>query len=197
MAKRPAPKRLRKAPSQEGKKIKRPPAKKATAKKPIAKPAKKIDKRGTPRGKGTVRANGGRIGNPPHKPTPELRALARDLAAYGLPHWAIAEMMKVEGKSISEDTLERHYSNELAIGVHSMNAKASQMVAKGVLSGDKDYVRFWLARRGGPAWTNKQAHEHTTPPGRPMETRDMTGLSEAELAALAALDKQSDAAGGD
>lgn len=164
-------------------KRKAPPASPKAQPKAKAPPARK-DRRGTPKGKGVATQNGGRIGNPPHCPTAESRKLANDLSAYGLPHWAVAELME-----ISEDTLERHYAKEIALGPHKMTVRAANMVAKGVLAGDKDYVKFWLARRGGEAWTNKQSHEHSGPQGRPIEHRDMTGLTDAQLAALAALDE--------
>jgi hypothetical protein len=90
----------------EGSLPKRP--KKAPARKPAAKklsaaePVKKIDKRGTPKGAGVTKGKGGggKIGNPPHVPTPELRKLAETHAAVGTPHWAIAAEM-----AISLDTL--------------------------------------------------------------------------------------------
>lgn len=149
-----------------------------------AKAGAKIDKRGTPKGKATHKGGrGGQIGNPPHKPTPDQRKLANDLASYGIPQWAIAEMM-----DISEDTLKRHYAKELRLGEPRMVVRAANMVAKGVLAGDKDYVKFFLARRGGPAWTNKQSHEHSGPKGKPIEHRDMSGLTDAQLEALAALE---------
>lgn len=145
--------------------VKKPAAKKLPAPKP--KPKKRKDKRGTPKGRATMKSNGGAIGNPPHVPTPEGRKLANDLASYGLPQWAIAEML-----SISESTLQLHYSKEIRLGTPRMIARAANMVAQGVLDGDKDYVKFFLARRGGPSWSSKQ--ELSTPPGQPLEFRNLS-----------------------
>jgi hypothetical protein len=173
-----------KAPARKSAAPKAPPAKaKAQPKAPAP---KRQDRRGTPKGKGSVAGrNGGRIGNPAHEPTPELRKLAETHAAVGTPHWAIAIEM-----GISEDTLNRHYDKELKIGLIRMNARVGSSVAKKALDGDPDMQKFWLARRGGAAWMNKQSHEIGGIAGRPIETRDMSKLSNEQLAALAALDDQ-------
>lgn len=185
MAKKPAksPPAKAKAPARKAVAPKAPPPKaKSKAK---AQPPKRKDRRGTPKGKGSAAGrNGGRIGNPAHKPTPELRKIAETHAAVGTPQWAIAIEM-----GISEDTLKRHYDKDLKIGLIRMNARVGSSVAKKALDGDADMQKFWLARRGGAAWMNKQAHEHSGPQGRPIETRDMSKLSNAQLAALAALDE--------
>ena len=182
MVKPPAPKPAAKASNRAAKASS--PGKKAAGKSPKAPSGgQRKDRRGTPKGKGTrAGGRGGKIGNPPHEPTKQQRQLANDLSAYGIPLWAIAEMM-----GISESTLTRHYAKELAMGPHRLVARAANMVAKCVLAGDKDYVKFVLARRGGPAWANKQETQISTPPGRPLETRDMTGLSREELRVLAKL----------
>jgi hypothetical protein len=139
----------------------KPPAKKPTASK------KRADKRGTPKAKGTIKPkHGGRIGNPPHVPTPELRKLAETHAAVGTPQWAIAEEM-----DISEDTLQRHYAKELRLGLVRMNARVGSMIANKALAGDGDMQKFWASRRD-PAFKSK--NELSTPPGQPLEFRNLT-----------------------
>jgi hypothetical protein len=147
-------------------------AKAPKAKKPAKKPApakkRAADKRGTPKGGGSIKPkHGGRIGNPPHEPTAELKKIAETHAAVGTPQWAIAEEM-----GISEDTLQRHYAKELRLGLIRMNARIGSAVAKKALEGSSEHERFWLARRGGQAWANKQ--ELSTPPGQPLEFRNLS-----------------------
>jgi hypothetical protein len=100
-------------------------------------------------------------------PTPELRLIAETHAAVGTPHWAIAAEM-----DISADTLERHYKRELELGLIRMNARIGSSIGKKALDGDGDMQKFWMARRGGPAWSSKQ--ELSTPPGQPLEFRNLS-----------------------
>lgn len=149
-------------------KAKRPAPRKApAAKKRALQAAKEPDKRGTPKGRGTIKANGGQIGNPPHKPSAEGRKIVETHAAVGTPHWAIAAEL-----GISPDTLERHYRKELDMGLIRMNARIGSSIAKKALEGDADMQKFWLARRGGAAWANKQ--QLSTPPGQPLEFRNLS-----------------------
>lgn len=167
---------------------------KASRKSPAKKSAKKVDRRGCPKGKATIAggpgakngatASKGRIGNPPHVPTPELRRIAETHAAVGTPHWAIAAEM-----GISHRTLSLHYKEELELGLIRMNARVGSGIAKKALDGDSDMQKFWMARRGGPAWANKQNLEHSGPDGGPISHAvnhglDLSKLSVDELRAL-------------
>jgi hypothetical protein len=85
------------------------------------------DKRGAPRGKGTVQANGGQIGNPPFEPTAEQRKLVESHAAVGTPHELIAELIinPATNEPISSDTLTRHFRKQLDQGLAKMNSPGS------------------------------------------------------------------------
>lgn len=164
---------------------------KASTKTSPKKAAKKVDRRGCPKGQAAIpggpgakqgaTASKGRIGNPPHVPTEEQRKIAETHAAVGTPHWAIAAEM-----GISERTLDIHYRVELDRGLIRMNARVGSAIAKKALAGDGDMQKFWMARRGGPAWANKQQTELSGPDGGAIKHEvspdwNLTSLSREEL----------------
>jgi hypothetical protein len=141
------------------------------AKKPRARKAKigaaqkaKKDARGTPKGRGTVSAKGGKIGNPPFVPTDEQRAIVRTHAACGTPHWLIAEVGFTP--PISVDTLTRHFRNELDTGLLQVNSRMASLIAKQGLGGCRTSQRLWMTTRGG--WSVKSTQEFTGPDGGPI-----------------------------
>jgi hypothetical protein len=149
----------------------KPPKPKKAAKKPAtvsknspAKAVKKIDRRGTPKGKGTVtktgRGKAGRIGNPPFVATDEQRLVVRTHAACGTPHWLIAEILT---PPCSLSTLEKHFRNELDTGLLQVNARMASLIAKQALTGCRTSQRFWMQTRGG--WGVKTTTELTGPDG--------------------------------
>src|SRR5438270_7720347 len=80
----------------------------------VASPKKRKDKRGTPKGKGTVkRPNGSRIGNPPFVATDEQRIRVEAMISAGAQHWFVAEDLGIDKR-----TLERHFAPELSEGKH-------------------------------------------------------------------------------
>lgn len=139
--------------------VKAKPKAKATAAK------KRADKRGAPKGKGTIsgkKVNGGRIGNPPFKPTDEQRIQVEAYVAAGAQQWLIAEYL-----GISTDTLQRHFAVELEHGTARVNAKVGSSIVKKALDGDADFMRFYAARRAG--WKTTTAVEQSGPGGSPIQ----------------------------
>jgi hypothetical protein len=143
--------------------------------------AQRGDARGTPRGAGTVApAHGGLIGNPRFVPTDEQRLKVRTLAKTFPTHsqHLIAVLL-----GISDDTLTRHFKDDLELGRAEMLAAiGSQMIQRAidaetidgkgqkVAKGDLDAQKFILARLGG--WTTKV--EMTGKGGGPIEYSNMT-----------------------
>jgi hypothetical protein len=157
---------------------------------------KRVDKRGTPKGKGT-RTGGpgaegrggkpkGRIGNPPFIATHEQRIQVEAYIAAGAQQWLIAEYL-----GISDDTLTRHFRVELEFGKQRAISKIGASMVKKALEGDHDAAKYVLARIGG--WKQTTAVEQSGPNGAPIEVRDMSRLTVEQLAALAALDPSLDA----
>lgn len=142
------------------------PPTKAAAKKPRAKktPAKKPDRRGTPKGKAVAVAphGRGRIGNPEHVPTAEQRKIVETHAACGTPHWLIALELQ-----ITEPTLYKYYRQELDTGLLRVNARIASLIAKQALGGCKTSQIAWMKSRGG--WAEKNALILTGPGGGAVE----------------------------
>ena len=87
---------------------------------------------------------------------------------------------------IGEKTLRKYYADVLA----TAEVKASSIVAqslfnkavKGEGAAAVSAAIFWLKVRGG--WRERDVHEITGPGGGPIQTMDLTALSDAQLAAL-------------
>jgi hypothetical protein len=154
----------------------------------------RVDRRGTPPGKATRsggpgkggKAPKGRIGNPPFKPTKAQRRRVVELVAGsphfrgGAPQWFIARDL-----SISEDTLQRHFREELDTGTDQALALIGASMMGRALDGDHDAQKYVLARRGN--WKTTTAVEQSGPDGGPIRytaepaRRDLSHLSEDEL----------------
>lgn len=129
----------------------------------------KKDRRGTPKGKGTIkRSNGSKIGNPKFEPTDLQRELVLSHAAVGTPQAIIAEEL-----NISEDTLQRHFRKELDQGLARANSRLGSVLYKGALDGDTKKLEMWFDRRGGAEWQKKTGVELSGPGGGPVETITM------------------------
>lgn len=70
------------------------------------------------------------------EPTEEHREIVIAVASHGIPHDAIAQLIKGEdGKPISERTLERHFKHELAHGHEVANARVRRTLFEMATSG--------------------------------------------------------------
>lgn len=140
--------------------------------------AEREDRRGAPPGQ---------FGVQPFQATDEQRQKVRTLAKTFPVHGEhfIARLM-----GFSRDTLRRHFADDMELGRAEMLASVGSQVINRALDadrvgedgtpvakGDLDAQKFILARLG--AWTTKV--EMSTPPGRPMEVVDLSGMSAAAL----------------
>lgn len=151
------------------------------------------DARGTPPGKGTMPGgHGGRIGNPPHVPTDELRLQVKTLAKVTSKE-AIAATI-----GVSVATLHRHYRAELDDGLNEAVATVGAKLLGKALEGNLTAMIFFLKTRGKGAYS--QRIEHTGADGGPLRHVDLSGFlagkSDDELAALLPLLEQLAAAAG-
>lgn len=110
------------------------------------------DRRGAPKGK---------RGNPPFAATQEQRLTVAAMTAAGGTHAIIARHL-----AISEDTLERHFPDELKLGTEIMLAEIGGLVFKDAMAGCKASRFFILKCRGG--WRETSRVEHSGPDGGPI-----------------------------
>ena len=106
---------------------------------------------------------------------------SRRSPSFGVPRDEIA---KVAG--ICLNTLMRHYGETLDIAATKANSLVAQSLFNRAVKGDgaaaTSAAIFWLRTRAG--WREKEVHEITGPNGGPIQMVDMSGLSDAQLAAL-------------
>ncbi len=128
-------------------------------------------------GNRTDRRGQGRL----HEPTDASRKQVEALASFGVPRGEIA---KVAG--ICLGTLVKHYGETLDIAATKANSLVAQSLFNRAVKGDgaaaTSAAIFWLKVRAG--WREKAVHEITGPNGGPIQMVDVSGLSDAQLAAL-------------
>ena len=116
-----------------------------------------------------------------HQPTDASRKQIEALASFGVPR---SEIAKVAG--ICLNTLIRHYGDTLDIAATKANSLVAQSLFNRAVKGDgaaaTSAAIFWLKARAG--WREKDVHEITGPSGGPIQMVDVSGLSDAQLAAL-------------
>jgi hypothetical protein len=118
------------------------------------------------------------MAKPRHEPTPKTMAEAKAYAAVGVPHHDIALLIGVSIK-----TLLKYYRTEMDIG----KARANATVAKGLFSsatkGNLGAQIFWMKSQAG--WREVQSIEHTGKDGGPIETKNVSDLTDDELLRIA------------
>lgn len=131
--------------------------------------AEKTDRRGTPKGAGTVaNPKGGVIGNPPFEPTEQMRADVVAWTKAGLTTEDCGTLLNV-----SRQTIERHFKRERAVAkIETKRAIAGKLTMM-ALKGDKTCMIFWL--RTQAKWNVRV--EHTGEGGGPIRTIDLSGFS--------------------
>lgn len=91
---------------------------------------------------------------PPFIPTDLHRTTVKSLAAYGINHEEIAQMIGLR----SAKTLRRHFREELTRGSIEATAQVSQTLYQMATSGQEPAcTMFWMKTRGG--WREKQRSE--------------------------------------
>ena len=128
-------------------------------------------------GNRTDRRGQGRL----HEPTDASRKQVEALASFGVPRSDIARIV-----GIGEVTLRKHYAEVLATAAVKANSMVAQSLFNKATRGDgASSVTagiFWLKVRAG--WREKDVHEVTGLNGGPIQMVDVSGLSDAQLAAL-------------
>lgn len=126
----------------------------------------KRDKRGSKKGE---------FGQPPHRATEEQKKMVKTLAALGNRHDDISLVM-----GFSTDTLQKHYADELRLGVIEANSKVGEGMLKKAIGGDVDCMKYWLSRRAG--WAEKSVHELTGANGGAIKTESsLTVQSDSDI----------------
>lgn len=95
-------------------------------------------------------------GRPPHKPSDKERQQVQLLVAAGLTHDFIARII-----GVSDETLRKHYRDELDLGQAKVVAQVVNSLLKKALGDGKDSVaaaKFYLERAAG--WEARMAHKH-------------------------------------
>lgn len=95
-------------------------------------------------------------GRPPHAPTAEQRKQVEALVGYGIPE---AEICKMVG--ITENTLRKHYREEIDTGTAKANAKVAQSLYKKATGDGSQSVTaaiFWLKTRA--CWSETLTVNH-------------------------------------
>ena len=128
-------------------------------------------------GNRTDRRGRGRL----HQPTDASRKHAEALASFGVPHADIARII-----GIGEVTLRKHYAEVLATAAVKANSMVAQSLFNKATRGDGAASVtagiFWMRTRG--RWREHDVHEVTGLNGGPIQMVDVSGLSDAQLAAL-------------
>ncbi len=119
-----------------------------TAKKKPRKPAKK-----KARGKG---------GRPSYEPTKVHRAMVKEMAGYGIKRTDISRVL-----DITENTLRKHFRDELDTGSTIANGKVAKSLYNNAVKHNNVSAQiFWMKARAG--WKETSKYEHGGPDGQPL-----------------------------
>jgi hypothetical protein len=100
-------------------------------------------------------------GRPSHDPTDQQRATVKAMSAYGVPQHDIARVI-----GIHDETLRKHYRDELDLGVIEANAKiAETLFRQATKEGNTTAAIWWSKSRMG--W--KEKVEHSGDPENPVK----------------------------
>jgi hypothetical protein len=118
-------------------------------------------------------------GRPPHVPADRDRRQVEVMTGLGLTQEQIGKIL-----GVSEDTLQRHYADEITNGVAKANAQVAQNLFNIATSRDSGAVAaaiFWMKTRGKWRETNHLVHsgDDKEPPIK--IDANLKGLSDAEL----------------
>jgi predicted transcriptional regulator len=97
-----------------------------------------------------------------HIPTEESRKLVKSLAAVGTRYVDIAHKLE-----ITDDTLRKHYKEELESGRIDANAQIANTLFQQAKKGNMTAAIFWLKTRAG--WKETQVTELTGEDGGPIK----------------------------
>ncbi len=103
-------------------------------------------------------------------PSDEQRKLVKKLSALGIRHSDIPLLIvDAKGNAISEPTLRKYFSFELASGKVAANAEVAETLFNKATKGDDTTAMiFWLKSQAG--WTDRQRVELTGANGAPIQS---------------------------
>jgi hypothetical protein len=142
---------------------------------------KKPGRKPKPRKRGGARPG---AGAKPHSPDPNTQGKVEALALAGIDREIIARVV-----GMAPETLRKHYVPQLEKGPAMALATVARNLFKQASKDDfraVDAAKYYLSRRGGEAWKDKQAFEHSGPNGGPIETTTKKQKDAALRAALRA-----------
>jgi len=113
-----------------------------------------------------------KVGRPPHLANDDTRKQVYELSSVGTRYEDIATVL-----SISADTLNKYYPEELKRGRIEANAAIASTLYEKAKSGDTTSMIFWLKSRA--QWKETQKHEHAgDPDGAPVQVKVVTGIDD-------------------
>lgn len=118
-------------------------------------------------------------GRPPHVPTDRDRRQVEVMTGLGLTQEQIGKIL-----GVSEDTLQRHYADEIANGVAKANVQVAQNLFNIATSREQGSVAaaiFWMKSRGKWKEVNHVAHGGDDERAPIKIDANLKGLSDAEL----------------
>src|SRR5215216_4237130 len=108
-------------------------------------------------------------GRPSFRPSDEQRRMVEAMTGYGIPQQDIARVI-----GIHEESLRKHFRQELDTGVAKANARVAEFLFEQATGqrgeGSVTAAIFWLKTRA--RWKETIATEHSGPDGRPIEIID-------------------------
>ena len=110
----------------------------------------------------------------PHVPTERDRKQVLMMVGFGITQLQIASIM-----GVSQDTLDRHYRNELDSGVSRANMQVANNLFAIATSRGQGAVAaaiFWMKTRA--QWREVERHEHTGADGGPINVRTLIDVSQ-------------------
>lgn len=124
-------------------------------------------------------------GRPAFVPTDAELKQAEALAGYGVPQEQIAQLIR---DGIHIDTLRAHFVDAMQKGKAKANSRVGKTLFEKAIGGDTTAMIWWSKTQ--MRWAETQKHEITGAEGGALEvktTLDVSGLSTAALAEIAAL----------
>ena len=110
-----------------------------------------------------------KVGRPAYLVTADTRAEVYNLSIVGTRYEDIALVM-----GMSNDTLKKHYKNELEKGRIEANAAVAGTLYEKAKQGDTSSMIFWLKTRA--QWSEKNTTELTGEGGAPINIKVITGI---------------------
>jgi hypothetical protein len=114
----------------------------------------------------TIKKYKNKVGRPQFKPTDEQRKAVELLSGFGIPIEQICAYVE-----INDDTLRKHFADELVGGKAKANAKIAQTLFNKATGGDTTALIFWAKTQ--MRWKETEKIELTGKDDGPVEISDV------------------------